>query len=564
MPYDDLISSISSDGTGWSPSAMRSFRRNSTQTHYVRPEDTTVLPNLTNRYVNEGRLPESRRVRTDVINGQAVNILGNKAFTGRGDYFERAGTSWLSQGEAATFRSEGIMLSAVSAVTDTQLNHQSLQEVQLNNGNTLFLDADSGQPSYVKPKEGTRVNIALLAEKAGLKDFNVSALGVFADSEGNAQANAVHLTDEKGTTVTFKVPFDHNGITEVKNNIDGVDTHFSPISKYAIDRTRTTEALNGTVEPAPNGVERLQNLWARIFTPYSEIDKQKQTELEATMRRHFPHYEGELTFEEAQILSNMAYRPIDQQELPDNWRLIEELAVEGTHGFDSYTYVDDSDPNNPRVVVAFRGTETGELFDPASGLLPDIQTDLDLTYGKISPQFYQAYDYVDRVSNHIEGLYPGTGAKLELTGHSLGGAIAQYIGAIKGMQAKTISPAGVEHLLSQFEVKLNPEVTNALITNYAVDKDPVATGLPQVGTTLYAEVSGQQDNGVIAYHNGPIAIETEDGIDGDALNEGVLTEADFSSEEPPRAAQLLNETVSSIRSATSSNQAGLHPNAEKK
>ena len=112
-----------------------------------------------------------------------------------------------------------------------------------------------------------------------------------------------------------------------------------------------------------------------------------------------------------------------------------------------YEVIDTSDPDDPgfnalllreagtnNYVIAFRGTQ--EKLDILEDVIIGLQN--------FSPQYYQALAFVDRMKNE-HGLTDG---QLTLTGHSLGGILAQAVGVTKHIQGYAFNPYGVDRLLS--------------------------------------------------------------------------------------------------------------------
>ena len=122
-------------------------------------------------------------------------------------------------------------------------------------------------------------------------------------------------------------------------------------------------------------------------------------------------------------------------------------------------------------VIAFRGTNDGEDFlddlimgATSTGLLGDVT----------NKQFSQAFAFASEQIARIQAQNPD--AKISIAGHSLGGSLAQAVGAKLNMQTITFNAYGVkayvENILNEDE--LNTAKKNIL--NIYNAKDPVSNG----------------------------------------------------------------------------------------
>ena len=89
-------------------------------------------------------------------------------------------------------------------------------------------------------------------------------------------------------------------------------------------------------------------------------------------------------------------------------------------------------PDTNETIVAFRGTKD----------VSDLAPDLDIALGRRShPRFREAEELVDRVEKKYN-------KKARLTGHSLGGTVADYVSERRGNNATVFNP-GSNPLLKQ-------------------------------------------------------------------------------------------------------------------
>lgn len=119
-----------------------------------------------------------------------------------------------------------------------------------------------------------------------------------------------------------------------------------------------------------------------------------------------------------------------------------------------------------RIVVVFRGTE-GLNKD-------DLKTDLRMLGNRIPPQVTDAITFTQQIKKVMKKDYPGY--KLDLSGHSLGGSLSQYVHVLVEGVNKTVTfhPYGTSDTLEKYLFKNKPANPVDNITNYCDKNDKIS------------------------------------------------------------------------------------------
>lgn len=236
------------------------------------------------------------------------------------------------------------------------------------------------------------------------------------------------------------------------------------------------------------------------------------------------------------IMSNLAYNNLKKEQEPEalpGWKVLEDTESKAFSGFDAVTFVNNE---TNQAVIAFRGTE-GKAQLARSG--PDFLNDIDIGLGELnrkteiklpwdehvkrfedfvgitqlnnwmgeaskevdkflqfpgSNQLYQAEDYAKEMQSKYGHL------NFTLTGHSLGGANAQYAAAYTGMDAVTFSaPSIVASLTPEVRRRAEEGEFDYQIINFAHPGDIIASGTfggydGHVGSTYYIDSNYEDAN----------------------------------------------------------------------
>lgn len=150
-------------------------------------------------------------------------------------------------------------------------------------------------------------------------------------------------------------------------------------------------------------------------------------------------------------------------EIPEGYSLAESVRDPQT-GFYADVLVGEDD-----VIIAFRGTNN---YWPIRGT--DLDDDLAMARSRIPAQTRDALDLYNKVK--IE--YPDK--KIVLTGHSLGGSLAEIVGALNGELAVGFNAYGVRDLFNENTVILEDNIVNYVNTQDAIT---VVNGENHIGET---------------------------------------------------------------------------------
>jgi hypothetical protein len=153
-------------------------------------------------------------------------------------------------------------------------------------------------------------------------------------------------------------------------------------------------------------------------------------------------------------------------------------SVNSGNGFQAVAY-----KMGNQVVVAFRGTFQGNLPDFLKNVIADS------SWGTGAPDA-TLRDYTQRAAQFLAQVQTNNpGATVTVTGHSLGGALAQLVAGASGDPAVTFDAPGPGNFYSALSSQLAPAAalnTGAIgtITNYRMVGDQVSQAGRQMGSTI--------------------------------------------------------------------------------
>ena len=166
-----------------------------------------------------------------------------------------------------------------------------------------------------------------------------------------------------------------------------------------------------------------------------------------------------------------------KHELPGSWSImklpIEPVLLDNPiTGFRAHVYHNEV---KKEVVIAFAGTDLADRGD--------LKAIGEIIAGQLPWQFHNAfrlYQEVDRLQNE-----KGKKAQISFTGHSLGGALAQYMAiAAQGCAAETFGALGILHALGELGPLYNPGYPYPVV-NHVAASDPFGLSGTHLGETRY-------------------------------------------------------------------------------
>jgi len=164
--------------------------------------------------------------------------------------------------------------------------------------------------------------------------------------------------------------------------------------------------------------------------------------------------ESQPTDLEKAALATVVYEP---GQTIDGWKRVQSFD-DPDSGFKAAVFQREG---SDEYVLAFAGTD----MDSAR----DWRTNIGQAFGRNTRQ----YDLAAKTAREFQDQYGGNGAKLSLTGHSLGGGLTTVGTAVTGLPAVTFNPAGVhDNTLEGYKVnpeKFREKASAGLIRSYVVE-----------------------------------------------------------------------------------------------
>ena len=315
--------------------------------------------------------------------------------------------------------------------------------------------------------------------------LNLTAPAAFLESNGLVCLQKIVVTDQAGTHQLYKASLQWLGIDN-PNRFQLLTAEFDTTSEINSPSFSTVNGLLTLPKvdvPKRFGTER----YAVNLTMVPSIDDSTVTLFELAKVEIYinPDYVPNVTWKPYGMLNLEERRAVDLlgQSIPyaqlsdaiydfDNitvgsWDLIESIGK--SSGMDAGVY---RNRDTSELALVFRGTETCDFpcsLKETEDFTRDAIADAAIGSGIVSDQFKDAFRFAKDVVNRHPGI------KITVTGHSLGGGLAQAVGAVLGLETYALNPSPVpDHFFDTYTITLMPEQLQELIYVIADVHDPVS------------------------------------------------------------------------------------------
>lgn len=227
------------------------------------------------------------------------------------------------------------------------------------------------------------------------------------------------------------------------------------------DKNSYTDALNKTKEV-------LSDKWAYFHNKgYKNDTQEKDCFYNKNLSRSAALLSRDVYNDEQKEING--YKPVDKLEDPET-------------GLRVVTYQKKND-----IIIAYCGTNDNK----------DFVSDAQMAMNEVPEQYYKANQY------YLDTVAKNPKASVILTGHSLGGSLAQLVASRhKETSAVTFNAFGIKSILKNPETKNKDYFQdNKNSFNYIIMGDPVSNSTQHVGTTTYLKKTALNNHSIANYMN---------------------------------------------------------------
>jgi hypothetical protein len=381
--------------------------------------------------------------------------------------FQGTGTSTAGQNVATVPGGVSIGSSATNAPALT-VNSAAINGNVANYGNLTFLNSGTLTATNNATVTGTLTNDGFMATGSS----NASGPSVIGGNVVAVQGNYVQTsagllqTEISGSSSVSSDQIDVSGTDTLAGNLAIIqNSSFAPTPGVPIPLLRYSSYTGSFNTSIQSGVTSNSSYLGLSYKP-QELDLEATPPLATLANLSANIYSGVSGF--ANFIP-----------LTTNSLLIPSQAA--YTGFDAVAY-DTTDLSNSQIIIAFRGT------DVSNGVtaMKNAAADVSFTGGdQPTPDLETSTSYAAAFVKQIEADYPN--AFITLTGHSLGGAIAQLVGKASGLSTVAFNAPGAEQLYSALSTNLQVGTWSpsaGVNVNYRIYGDQVSlVGMP-VGSVV--------------------------------------------------------------------------------
>lgn len=198
-----------------------------------------------------------------------------------------------------------------------------------------------------------------------------------------------------------------------------------------------------------------------------------------------------VNFDDYKNISNNIYNSSLTEGLSSDWQVINISSMGYIPNGNNYVV---HDPSNGFNAAAYYNSSTHELVIVYRGSenYGDFISDAWIIAGQIPPQASDAYQFYNAAAYYVTQILGDTSAQISLTGHSLGGALAQVIASNNNLAATTFNAPGMAYCAGQHTSQIN---------NYVIMNDYVGNLRSHAGDTYYIAPVAITSNPLTDTHN---------------------------------------------------------------